>query len=111
MSIEKLKADVQQALHHRDQHLLRDAEVRKRTNIGKTKRRALILAGLFPAPIKLLNEHQLPGRTSFWLASEIDEWLDKQVAVHRANLAEIANHGLNGWLNQAVKEAAGARHA
>ena len=111
MSINKLKADVTQALNHRDQHLLRDAEVRKRTNIGKTKRRALILAGLFPAPIKLLNEHQLPGRTSYWLSSEIEKWVDKQVAVHRANLVEIANHSLNGWLNKPATETEGARRA
>jgi predicted DNA-binding transcriptional regulator AlpA len=111
MPIEELKADTKQSQNHGDRHLLREAEVRKRSGIGKTKRRTLILAGLFPAPIKLLNEYQLPGRTSYWLASEIDLWVERQIATHRANLAEAASKGLNGWLNQAFKDAGGHRNA
>ena len=101
----------QQTLTNQKKPLLRDGEVRTRTGIGKTKRRALILAELFPAPIKLLNEHQLPGRTSYWVASEIDAWLQDQVNAHRARLVKITNDNLNGWLHQAVNEAKGARHA
>ena len=106
-----IKETGQQTLTHGKKPLLREGEVRTITNIGKTKRRALILAELFPAPIKLLNEHQLPGRTSYWLASEIDAWLQAQVNAHRAHLVKITNDNLNGWLHQAVNEAKGARHA
>jgi predicted DNA-binding transcriptional regulator AlpA len=111
MLIEKQKAGTTQAQLSRNQQLLRDREVRKRTGVGKTKRRALILAGLFPEHIKLLNEHGLPGRTSYWLASEIDMWVEQQAAIHRANVAKVASEGLNGWLNQAVKDVGGPHHA
>jgi predicted DNA-binding transcriptional regulator AlpA len=97
MSIEILNSDGEQDPTRGRPQLLRDAEVRKRTNIGKTKRRALILAKSFPAPIKLLNEHQLPGRTSYWLSCDIDLWLEQQVAAHRERIKKISNNGLNGW--------------
>lgn len=103
MSIEALKANVQEALIPKEARLLREAEVKTRTNIGKTKRNELIRSGLFPAPIKILNERQLPGRTSYWLSSDIDTWLAQQVAAHRSRLAETAKDGLNGWLTQAVQ--------
>ena len=78
-------------------HLLRGAEVQARTQVGKTKRNELIRKGEFPQPIKVCG-----GRTNFWLASEIDLWLQKQVSQHRALLAAIASDPLNGWLNKAV---------
>ncbi len=91
--------------------LLRDAEVRALTKIGKTKRNALMNAGLFPKPVKVLNEHQLPGRTNYWTQGEILDYLQAQINARNQRLAEIANHGLNGLLNQAIKAAEGARHA
>lgn len=110
MTIAKIKSDAAQALIVKQERLLRGNEVQELTNIGKTKRNELIRKGLFPAPIKVLNEHQLPGRTSYWLSSSIDQWLHQQVEAHRARLAQIANDGLGGWLNRAVQNAAEARH-
>jgi predicted DNA-binding transcriptional regulator AlpA len=108
MSIAPINTSVQQGLEQKQ--LLRDAEVRLLSNIGRTKRNALIQAGLFPAPIKLLNERSLPGRTSYWLRSEIETWLHAQAQQYRAlqaqrhaELVKIANDGINGWIGQVFK--------
>ena len=109
MTMKELKSAVNTALERNK--LLRAAEVESLTKIGKTKRNSLIKAGLFPKPVNVLNEHQLPGRTNYWAQGEILDYLQAQIDARNQRLSEIANHGLNGWLNQAVKEAAGARHA
>lgn len=87
--------------------LLRAAEVQARTNIGKTKRSELIRKGLFPAPIKVLYDADLPGRTSYWLSSAIDAWIAEQVAAHQAHLKKLGSDGLEGWLTRAVRKAQG----
>ena len=79
-------------------HLLRGSEVQARTQIGKTKRSELIRKGEFPQPIKVCG-----GCTNFWLASEVDQWLQKQVQQHRTHLAAIASNPLNVWLSEAVQ--------
>lgn len=110
LSIKELKSAVYTALERNK--LLREAEVKALTNIGKTKRNALMKAGLFPRPVNVFNEHQLPGRTNYWVQGEIIDYLQVQIDARNQRLAEIASHGLNGcWLNQAAKEAAGAGNA
>lgn len=100
MAIQSSQVGNQDTQTHKDDRLLRVAEVKERTKIGKTKRNELIRKGLFPAPIKILNERQLPGRTSYWLSSDIDAWLTIQAEARRARLAEVAKNGLNGWINR-----------
>ena len=109
LTIKELKSAANTAMERNK--LLRAAEVEALTSIGKTKRNALMKAGLFPQPVNVLNEHQLPGRTNYWAQGEILDYLQAQIDARNQRLSEIANHGLNGGLNQAVKEAAGARHA
>jgi predicted DNA-binding transcriptional regulator AlpA len=109
MTIEEVKTSISTALERNK--LLDDAEVKALTKIGKTKRNSLIKAGHFPQPLQQLNEHQLPGRTNYWLQGEILDYLQVQIDARNQRLAEIASHGLNGWLNQAIEDAAGARNA
>ena len=109
LTMKELKSAANTAMERNK--LLRAAEVQALTNIGKTKRNALMKAGLFPQPVNVLNEHQLPGRTNYWAQGEILDYLQVQIDARNQRLTEITSHGLNGWLNQAVKEAAGARHA
>ena len=109
MTMKELKSAVNTALERNK--LLRAAEVESLTKIGKTKRNALIKAGLFPQPVNVLNEHQLPGRTNYWAQGEILDYLQSQIDARNQRLAEIANNGLYGWLSQAVKEAQEAHHA
>lgn len=53
-------------------------DVKAKTSLSKTKIYALIKDEHedFPAPIKL-------GRSSVWLMSEVQDWMDKQVAASR----------------------------
>ena len=83
MSINTLKADVQSTLSLKNDRLLRDAEVQKLTGVRKTRRSDLMRDGKFPQPIKICG-----GRTNYWLASEIDQFIATQVAQHRAEQAE-----------------------
>ena len=83
MSINTLKADVQNALTQKNDRLLRDAEVQKLTGVRKTRRSDLMRDGKFPQPIKICG-----GRTNYWLASEIDQFIAAQVEQHRAEQAE-----------------------
>lgn len=55
-------------------------DVKTATSLSKTKLYALIKDGDFPAPIKL-------GRSSVWLMSEVQDWMDKQIAVSRGQEA------------------------
>lgn len=51
-------------------------DIKTVTSLSKTKLYALIKDGDFPAPIKL-------GRSSVWLMSEVQDWMEKQIAVSR----------------------------
>lgn len=53
--------------------LLALPQVRSMLGIGKTKLYALVSAGKFPPPIKI-------GKSSRWLHSEINTWLEQCVA-------------------------------
>lgn len=53
--------------------LLALPQVRSMLGIGKTKLYALVNTGKFPPPIKI-------GKSSRWLHSEIDAWLEQCVA-------------------------------
>jgi prophage regulatory protein len=52
--------------------LLRLSQVRAATGLGRTTTYALIARGLHPAPLKI-------GRSSLWVSSEIDAWVDRVV--------------------------------
>ena len=108
MTMKELKSAVNTVLERNK--LLRAAEVEALTKIGKTKRNALIKAGLFPKPVNVLNEHQLPGRTNYWAQGEILDYLQVQIDARNQRLIEMASQGLNGWLTQAAKSVKGSRH-
>lgn len=112
MTIMELKSAVRTALERNK--LLRGTEVEALTNFGKTKRGELIRAGLFPQPVRVLNEHQLPGRTKYWTQGEILDYLQAQVDARNKRIAEIAKDGLNQWLTSASaprKSVGGEHHA
>lgn len=98
MSINTLKVDVQNALTLKNDRLLRDAEVQKRTGLRKTRRSDLMRDGKFPLPIKICG-----GRTNYWLASEIEKFIADQVALHRTEqaekLAQLASDPFNVLMN------------
>ena len=98
MSINTLNADVQNALTQKNDRFLRDAEVQKLTGVRKTRRADLMRDGKFPQPIKICG-----GRTNYWLASEIDQFIATQVAQHRAEqaekLAQLASDPFNVLMN------------
>ena len=111
MTVMEQKSGVTTALERNK--LLRGAEVQALTNIGKTKRAALIHAGLFPEPVRVLNEYQLPGRTKYWTQGEILDYLQAQIDARNKHLAEIANGGINHWVTNfpvSNKNAGGANH-
>ncbi len=58
--------------------LLRLADVKQRTGIGKSMIYRLIKQNRFPAPI-----HPEGSRISAWIAGEVDDWLAKQIATER----------------------------
>lgn len=84
--------------------LMREKEVEAATGLGRTVIKGKIKAGRFPAPINQRSALGIPGRTNYWLASEIKAYIDNEVAVHRANTQKTANEGLNGWLTRALGE-------
>lgn len=57
--------------------LLHLAEVRRIVGIGKSQLYRLIAAGDFPAPVKI-------RRSSRWMSSEVDAWIDAQASLRRA---------------------------
>lgn len=101
MDESNLKSAVSIALERNK--LLRGPDVGTLTQIGRTKRSELIKAGLFPKPIKHLGENALPGRTNYWTQGDILDYLQARVAERNKQLAEVANQGLNGWLNRAIE--------
>lgn len=111
MTILEVKSGVRTALERNK--LLRSVEVQALTNTGKTKRAALMAAGLFPQPVRVINEHQLPGRTNFWLLGEILDFVQVQIDARNKHLAEIANGGINHWVTNfpvSNKNVGGASH-
>lgn len=91
--------------------LIREKEVESITGLGRTVRNAKIRAGFFPAPIKQLNALGLPGRTNYWLLSKVIGYVAAEIEADRERIEGLANEGLNGWLNRAVEENGGQRHA
>ena len=67
-----------------DNVLLRWKEVVKIIPISRSTAHALAAQGKFPKPIKL------GLRSSGWLKSEINSWLDDRIADSRANDPEAA---------------------
>ena len=98
MSLNTQKENVQHALPQKSNRLLRDAEVQNLTGIRKTRRAEMMRDGKFPQPIKICG-----GRTNYWLASEIDQFIANQVAQHRAEqaekLAQLASDPFNVLMN------------
>ena len=86
-------------------------EVEAATKLGRTVRTAKIKKGTFPAPTKQRDEHGDWGRTNYWKSSEIQAYIDGEVAAYRAHTEKVAAEGLNGWLNNAVQRARGMRSA
>lgn len=83
MSIHTQKEDVHNALSLNNDRLLRDAEVQRLTGVRKTRRADLMRDGKFPKPIKVGG-----GRTNYWLASEIYQFIATETAQYRAKEAE-----------------------
>lgn len=109
MSISTLKTDVQNVLTQKNDRLLRDAEVQKLTGVRKTRRADLMRNGKFPQPIKICG-----GRTNYWLASEIDQFIAAQIAQHRTEqaekLAQLASAPFNTLMNALAGKSAPAAH-
>lgn len=57
--------------------LIRMPEVSQMVGLGKTAIYDRIKDHTFPAPIKL-------GRASTWVESEVQQWVDEQVAANRS---------------------------
>lgn len=57
--------------------ILRLPAVKARTSLSRSTIYLRIANGVFPSPISL------GGRTVGWIESEINEWLDKQIALSR----------------------------
>jgi len=55
-------------------NLLRLPEVTKRTGLSRSFVYAEIKDGRFPKPVKITK------RTSAWIESEIDEWIERRIA-------------------------------
>ncbi len=109
MSIHTQKENVQNALPLKNDRLLRDAEVQKLTGVRKTRRADLMRDGKFPQPIKICE-----GRTNYWLASEIDQFIAAQIAQHRTEqaekLAKLASDPFNVLMNALAGKSAPAAH-
>ena len=111
MTITELKSGILTALERNK--LLRRAEVQALTNMGKTKMAALMAAGLFPQPVRVIDGHGLPGGTNFWLLGEILDFVQVQIDARNKHLAEIANGGINHWVTNfpvSNKNVGGASH-
>ncbi|PUE51456.1 hypothetical protein B9Z45_14525 [Limnohabitans sp. 2KL-17] len=109
MSISTQKTDVQSVLIQKNNHLLRDVEVQKLTGVRKTRRADLMRNGKFSQPIKICG-----GRTNYWLASEIDQFIAAQIAQHRTEqaekLAQLASDPFNVLMNALAGKSAPAAH-
>lgn len=61
------------------QGLIRKAVVLRKLQVGKTKLHEMIRDGSFPPPTKLPSVNGKPGRTSYWSAEAVDEWIARQL--------------------------------
>ncbi len=66
---------------HLLESLLTRAEVISLRKISKSKHHADVAAKVFPAPIRI-------GRRSYFLASEVQAWLDRHIAERDARLSQ-----------------------
>ncbi|WP_178861270.1 helix-turn-helix transcriptional regulator [Thiomicrorhabdus cannonii] len=58
--------------------LIRIRDVVQITSMSKSQIYALAKTSEFPAPIKL-------GSSSFWIFSEVNEWIDSKIRIARGN--------------------------
>jgi prophage regulatory protein len=58
------------------ERLLRRPGVQDKVGIGRSALYELIKHDQFPSPIKI-------GRSSFWVESEVDNWIDQRIAEAR----------------------------
>ena len=63
---------------HKPVTLIRRPQVETRTGKSRSTIYADIQAGTFPAPVRI------GARSVAWIESEIDAWLDKQIAASRS---------------------------
>lgn len=54
------------------ERLLRRPEIQDKVELGRSALYDLIKRGQFPTPIKI-------GRSSFWVESEIDSWIELRI--------------------------------
>ena len=59
-----------------ERRLLRRPGVQDKVGFKRTALYELIRRGLFPSPIKI-------GRSSFWVESEIDAWIEQRIQQDR----------------------------
>lgn len=59
--------------------ILRRSEVEKRLGIPKSSLYAMVTNGKFPKPIKLND------RSSGWVSTEIDQWIEARIAERDAS--------------------------
>lgn len=59
--------------------LIRKPAVLAKLQVGNTKLHEMIRAGEFPPPTKLPSLNGKPGRTSYWSAEVVDEWIATRV--------------------------------
>lgn len=78
--------------------LMRRTQVLTALNIGKTKFAELLAAGLFPAPIRLINGQRIPGRTLYWKRGDVLKYLLAQDQSRSDDLKRVASEGLNRYL-------------
>ena len=67
--------------------ILRRPDVERRTGLSRSTIYLKVSLGLFPKPIKL------GPRAIGWLATEIDEWLQEQVASSRIPGSDMSGRG------------------
>lgn len=64
------------------EQILKKIEVRKKVKLSDSTIYRLINKGQFPPPIKLSE------RSSGWLSSEIDAWLEMRIKASRSDMAD-----------------------
>ncbi len=84
--------------------LIRKADVRAKLQVGNTKLHEMIRAGEFPPPTKLPSLNGKSGRTSYWSAEAVDEWIAKRV--HAATRAALARARPNDPFGRSTHRAA-----
>lgn len=67
-----------------NQKLIRRPTVTEITGLGRSQMYDQISKGLFPKPIKI------GARSSAWIESEVDEWIQKRIAESRKTTTQAA---------------------